>query len=145
MGGFIVLEDGRAYSSAAWATDATVRAIAGEVDDEPLRQWMLAQQSEFVGMGMTNIDLREIAPQYRPVLHAAIRSAYARVRRDGFERLDEHNEFTAGWLKSFGELVEMLDRSEVGEPAESFNPHMRATIPDRGQRVGPGWEPSSDP
>lgn len=144
MGGFIVLEDGRAYSSAAWATDATVRAIAGEVDDGPLRRWLLAQQSEFVGMGMTSIDLREIAPRYRPVLHAAIRSAYARVRRDGFEQLDEHNEFTAGWLKTFAELVEMLDRSEAGEPAEAFNPHMRATIPARGQRVGPDWDSNPD-
>ena len=140
VAGFIVLADGRAYAAANWATDAAVRAIAIEIDDEPLRQWVAAQQSEFVGMGMTNVDLREIAPQYHSALHAAIRAAYGRACRDGFEQLDQQNTFTDGWLKRFGELVEMLDRSEAGEPPELFNPHLRETIPATGRRVGPGWE-----
>src|SRR5215468_4985983 len=61
VGGFIVLEDGRAYAAANWATDATLRAISREVSDPALRAWLLAQQSEHVGMGMTSVDLREIA------------------------------------------------------------------------------------
>ena len=60
--GFIVLEDGRAYAAANWAADATLRAISREVSDGDLRQWLLAQQSEQVGLGMTSVDLREIAP-----------------------------------------------------------------------------------
>jgi hypothetical protein len=50
VGGFIVLEDGRAYAAASWATDATLRAVSREVSDPALRAWLLAQQSEHVGM-----------------------------------------------------------------------------------------------
>jgi hypothetical protein len=89
VGGFIVLEDGRAYAAANWATDATLRAISREASDTALRGWLLAQQSEHVGMGMTSVDLREIAPRYRPVLRAAIRRAYERViNGDKFENQD---------------------------------------------------------
>ena len=61
MGGFIILEDGRAYAAANWASDATLRAISREVGDPALRAWLLGQQSEHVGMGVTSVDLREIA------------------------------------------------------------------------------------
>jgi hypothetical protein len=140
MGGFIVLEDGRAYAGANWATDATVRAIAAEVSDAVLQAWLLEQQSAVVGMGLTCIDLRELAPQHRPVLHGAIRAAYERVRREGFEQLDDRNESTAAWLQLFGELVEMLRRCEAGESPEEYHPGMRGLIPPSGRRVGPGWE-----
>src|SRR5215813_10023843 len=83
VGGFIVLEDGRAYAAANWATDATLRAISREVSEPALRAWLLAQQSEHVGMGMTSVDLREIAPHYRPVLRAAIGRAYEHLVSDG--------------------------------------------------------------
>ena len=141
MGGFIVLEDGRAYAVANWATDATLRAISREVSDPALRAWLLAQQSEHVGMGMTSVDLREIAPRFRPVLRAAIRRAYERVINDDrFENLHPGDNWWAEWLKAFHDLVEMLARSEAGEPAESFNPHMRALIPPTGRQQGPGWD-----
>jgi hypothetical protein len=118
VGGFIVLEDGREYFGANWATDATIRAIAQEVPDTSMREWMLLQQSTVVGLGMTCVDLREMSPVQRSMLHVAIRAAYARVRAEGFEGLDEHNKFTAGWLNLFREFVEELDRCEAGEPRE---------------------------
>lgn len=141
VGGFIVLEDGRAYAAANWATDATLRAISREVSDPALRGWLLAQQSEHVGMGMTSVDLREIAPHYRPVLRAAIRRAYEQVASDGrFENLRSGDGWWAGWLSRFQDLAEMLARSAAGEAAGSFNPHMRALIPPSGRQSGPGWE-----
>jgi hypothetical protein len=146
VGGFIVLEDGRAYAASNWATDAMLRAISREISDHALRQWLLAQQSERVGMGMTSVDLREIAPHYRTVVHVAIRRAHERVMKEGrFENLQVGSEWWAGWVKLSGELVEMLRRSEAGEPAEDFNPHMRALIPPSGQRVGPGWGQAAHP
>ena len=57
-----------------------------------------------------------------------------------FENLHAADHWWAGWLKLFGELVEMLRRSEAGEPAEDFNPHMRAVIPPSGRQMGPGWD-----
>ena len=86
VGGFIVLEDGRAYAASNWATDAMLRAISREISDHALRQWLLAQQSERVGMGMTSVDLREIAPHYRTVVHVAIRRAHERVMKEAGSR-----------------------------------------------------------
>ncbi len=37
VGGFIVVEDGRAYAASDWATDATLRAISREISDPALR------------------------------------------------------------------------------------------------------------
>jgi len=141
VGGFIVLEDGRAYAAANWATDATLRAISREVSDPVLRAWLLAQQSRQVGMGMTSVDLREIAPHCRPVLRTAIRRVYEQVASEGrFENLHAGDGWWDGWLSLFHDLVEMLARSAAGEAAGSFNPHMRALIPPSGRQVGPGWE-----
>lgn len=146
MAGFIVLEDGRAYAASNWVTDATLRAISREVEDGALRQWLLAQQSGNVGMGMTSVDLREIAPPYRPVLRAAMRRAHERVRREArFENLRAGGDWWAGWLGLFDDLVEMLRRCEAGEPAPDFNPHMRDVVPARGGRVGPGWREPGQP
>jgi hypothetical protein len=140
VGGFIVLADGRAYAASNWATDATLRAIARSVTDDPLRTWLLAQQSEVVGMGMTSVDLREIAPQLRPVMASAIRDAFRRVQAEGrFDQLTAGDTYWDGWLQLFADLVEMLDRSEAGEPPSDFNPHMRGLLPSRNGRVGPGW------
>jgi hypothetical protein len=141
MAGFIVLEDGRAYAAGSRATDAVIRAVAREVDDPPLRDWLLEQQSDRVGMGMTCVDLRDLAPHYRPVLRGAIRQAYAHVQQQGaFEQLDQGDADWEEWLARFGDLIEMLRRSEAGEPPTEFNPHMRDLIPERGLRAGPGWD-----
>lgn len=40
----------------------------------------------------------------------------------------------AEWLKLFGDLTEMLRRSDAGEPAEDFSPHMRTLILTSGQQ-----------
>lgn len=139
MAGFIVLEDGRAYAAANWAADATLRAIAREIADQALREWLLAQQSQFAGMGMTSVDLRQIAPRHRPALREAIRGGHERVRREGaFERLTAGGQGD-GWFRLFDDLAEMLRRCDAGEPPIDFNPHMRGLIPDRGDRAGPGW------
>lgn len=83
--------------AANWATDAALKAISREVSDPALRAWLLAQQSEHVGLGMTSVDLREVAPCYRPVLRAAIRRAYGRVINDDrFEKLHPGDNWQAG-------------------------------------------------
>jgi hypothetical protein len=144
VAGFIVLEDGRAYAASGWATDATLRVVARSVEDEPLRTWLLAQQRAF-GSGITNVDLRELAPQHRPVMRSAIRDAYRQVGIDGgFEDLVQEQDPGPGWIRRLGELVEMLDRAEAGEAPEVFNPHMRELLPASGRRAGPGWDSLGD-
>ena len=142
MAGFIVMEDGRAYAASNRGTDAVLRAIATEVEDAEFRAWLLQQQSQFVGMGMTSVDLREVAPKYRQGFYRAARRAHERAASEGFEGLTGDWEGFPGWLERFGDLVVMIDRSLAGEPPEAFNPHMRALIPPTGWRRGPGWSGS---
>ena len=137
MAGFIVLEDGRAYAASNWATDATLRAIAAAVPDPPLQAWLLSQQR---GGGLTNVDLRELAPHCRPLVRTAIREAYRRIEEGGGVEDFAETEFADGWRQRFGELVEMVERFESGEPPEAFNPHMNELIPPSGARSGPGWD-----
>ncbi|MGQ0629938.1 MAG: hypothetical protein ACT4P1_02775 [Sporichthyaceae bacterium] len=90
-------------------------------------------------MGMTCVDLRELAPQHRPAVRSAVRAAYERAKRDGFERLNEANDHTAAWLQLFAEFAEMVRRYEAGEAPDKYHPGMRGLIPPSGRRVGPGW------
>lgn len=136
-----MLEDGRAYSASGWATDTTLRAISREIGDPALREWLFDQQRDHLGQAMTSVDLREIAPQYRPVMCTAISRAYERVERDGrFEDLTAAVQEWADWLKRFGDLAEMVTRFAAGEPPGKFNPHMRGVLKARKRRVGPGWD-----
>jgi hypothetical protein len=131
MAGFIVMEDGRAYAASNRATDAVIRAIAAQVDDREFRAWLLQQQSQFVGMGMTSVDLREVTPRHRQGFYRAARRAYERAASEGFEGRTGDVEGFGGWLERFGDLVVMIDRSLAGESPEVF--------PPTGWRRGPGW------
>jgi hypothetical protein len=139
MAGFIVMEDGRVYAASSRATDAVIRAIAAEVDDREFRAWLQQRQSQFVGMGITSVDLREVAPRHRQGFYRAARRAYERAASEGFEGRTGDSEGFGGWLERFGDLVGMIDRSLAGESSEAFNPHMRGLIPPTGWRRGPGW------
>jgi hypothetical protein len=132
VAGFIVLEDGRAYAASNSATDTTLRAISREVSDAALRQWLLAQQSSQVGTGMTCVDLREVAPQHRPVLHEAIRRPPARQPGRRIPEPRVGTDRWQSWQGLFDDLNELLRRQDAGEPAAEFNPHMHALIPQRG-------------
>ena len=87
MGGFIVFQDGRAFAISNWGTDAVVRAIAAEVQDDEFRDWALAQQSSLVGMGMTCIDIRELSLCCREDWRDALLRASARVAEADPENL----------------------------------------------------------
>ena len=64
-----------------------------------------AQHSEHVGMGTTSVDLREVAPRYRPGLRTATRQTYEPViNHDRFENLRPGDNCRPSWLKLFHEL-----------------------------------------
>jgi hypothetical protein len=140
VAGFIILEDGRAYASSNRATDRTVRAIAAEIADVEFGSWFAAQQTEFLGMGMVGIDLREIAPVHRRAFYVAARQARARAAVDGFEELIPGTPEHSGWFSGLDDLILMITLWEAGEPPENFNPHMREICAPTGDRVGPGWD-----
>ena len=137
VAGFIVLADGRTYAASNSSTDAVVRAIAREIRDHEFRDWLLEQQSTVRGLGMTSIDVRDLAPQFRESFLNAIRLAFARVSSEGTESLGI--DAAEGWYERFGDLVDMLNRVERGETPNEFNPHMHDVIPPRRTHQGPGW------
>jgi len=68
-------------------------------------------------------------------VRAAIGRAHEHVvRDDGFEDLHPGDYWWAGWLMLFHNLVKLVARSEAGEPAEGFNPHLR--LGPQGRKVG---------
>ncbi|RKN48474.1 hypothetical protein [Micromonospora endolithica] len=129
MAGFIILEDGRAFAGGNRGIDLALEYLAAELPDGPFRSWLLDQRAKIRGMGLTSVDLRELAPDNREVFYRAVRAAAVGVR----DRDPEFAEF-------FDHLPEMIRRWEAGEPPEEYNPHMRALIPPTGDRRGPGWE-----
>lgn len=77
MAGFIVLEDGRTWTGANWSYNAVIEAIVQilSTDDKAkaFAEW-LGQQ--VTGNGFFRVDVREIAPMYRPVFREAARQAF---------------------------------------------------------------------
>ena len=136
MGGFIVLEDGRACAPSNRGTDLMLERIAVHVRNDPFRAWLLDQRSTIVGQGLTRVDLRELTPDNRREFRRATRRAYMRVSADDAQPGDDRHE---SFVEYFAALVEMMDRVDRGEPPAQFNPHMRGLIPETGQRRGPGW------
>jgi hypothetical protein len=103
-----------------------VGTIADEVGAGELRDWLLAQRSTVIGMGMTNVDLRELTPENAEAIVAAIRRARHRIPAD--------------WADHFALLADMVDAAERGESPMDLNPHMRAVLPPTDRRRGPGWD-----
>jgi hypothetical protein len=124
VGGFIVLSDGRALALNNFATDRIILALAAELPACAFRDWLLAQQSLFVGPGMTSVDVRELTPENARALLGAIRRVAADpARADADITL----------------LADMAAAAERGEPPMDLNPHMRNPLPPTGGRSGPGW------
>ena len=136
MGGFIVLEDGRACAPSSRGTNVMLENIAAQIRDREFRDWILSQRSTSTGMGMTNIDLRELTPGNRDEFHRATREAFAAI--SAADPLGD--QWYHSYLECFSDLVEMMDRVDRGEPPEQFNPHMRGLISETQARRAPGWD-----
>jgi hypothetical protein len=140
--GFIVLPDGRCFSRRWSAHDLVLRAVAEQVDDAPLRQWLLDQlpgpdDEEELGYGAWGrasdngtvrrfIDVRLMTPENQRLFCDAAKHA-ASAGRD--------NE-TQG--RCLCDLADMVYRMERGEPPLSKSDWVRV-VPPEGGRIGPGW------
>src|SRR5437660_3479055 len=149
--GFIVLQDGRAYAGSSWGYDTTIKAIASVLferkQSQALAEWLIKQRSVIVGMGMGNVDVRELTPRNRELFLDAAREAFKRAEAQGSAGWYDPRAFP-GWLDRFRDLITMLDSIERGEPPSAFNPHMRAACEPTGEHSGPGWDgmsPREDP
>jgi hypothetical protein len=73
-------------------------------------------------MGMTSVDLMELAPHYRPGARRDPPGLRADRQRCRFENLHGGDDWWAGWLNLFHDLVKMLARSQEGERPGWDNP-----------------------
>jgi hypothetical protein len=66
MGGFIILEDGRAYTANNWSYDAVVERIARALPEtdagRALSDWPMDQRCVVQGPGLGSVDFRELTP-----------------------------------------------------------------------------------
>jgi hypothetical protein len=139
VGGFIVLDDGRAYGRAGWAYRATIEAIADALPDteqgSTLAEWLTNPRTLEI---YPTVDVRELTPANRELFLAAAERAFDLERQRG--PLGWANpEFRESWLKAFAELVQMIHCVRRGEPPKEYNPHMTDTLPATGEHSGPGW------
>lgn len=139
MGGFIILEDGRAYAASNWAFRETVSAIVAAMpvseDGKRLAAWLGDDHGVTIH---NNVDVRELAPKYRVMFIEATRRA--------FQQQIEKGSFGSGnaeawdsWIGRFADLIKMMECVRRGEPPANFNPHMNDVVPPTGEQLGPGW------
>lgn len=143
MGGFIVLEDGRAYAANNWSYDAVVERIArslpGTTDGRALSDWLMDQRCAVQGAGLGSVDCRELSPGDQRLFLEAVERAVVTAEEEGPGGWCDPS-FFPGWLERFHDLIKMIESMRRGDPPEAFNPHMRGVIPPSGERAGPGWD-----
>jgi hypothetical protein len=141
MGGFIILNDGRAWAAANWAYDEAIRSIVEALpptdDALALSGWLLGQTCEVRGSGLGSVDLRELTAENQALFSEAVRKATARIKPHGGWGWSDPSLFLA-WKDRFDVLLKLIESIEKGEPASTLNPHMTAVIPPTGERAGPG-------
>lgn len=142
MGGFIVLEDGRAYAANNWSYDAVIERIARALPEtgagRALAAWLMEQRCVVRGAGLGSVDLRELAPGDQRLFVEAFEKAIITTGEEGPVGWCDPA-FYPGWLERFHDLIGMIASIRRGEPPTAFNPHMRDVIPPSGERAGPGW------
>jgi hypothetical protein len=138
MGGFIVLEDGRALAPSNWAYDAMVRSIAAALGDGPgerqLAEWLLKQQVEVSGLG--HVDVRALTAENRRLFRHAVERAVQQEEARGPVGWDEA--FFPSWLAHFKLLLLMWEHIDSGQPPESLN-DLKVRWPPPSEPCGPGW------
>jgi hypothetical protein len=140
MGGFIIIDDGRAVAPNHRDYDRMVEKIANSLppslEGSALEEWLLDQQVAIRGIG--SVDVRELTQENQHLFWEAVSDAIDLCEREGPSRWD-HPEFFASWMEAFRTLWKLRESYLRGEPPESFNPYMTAIIPPTGNTSGPGW------
>lgn len=140
--GFLVLPDGRCLARRWTAHDEVLRAVAEEVRDTALRDWILSQlpgPDDEVELGYgawlraadeqvipRHIDLRLMTAQNQRLFCDAARKAASVPRSD---------ESLSHILDVLDDMIQRMDREE---PPLSRSDFTRVTPPEN-TRIGPGW------
>jgi len=140
LGGFIIIDDGRAVAPNNWGYDGMVEEIARSLpptlEGGALEEWLLDQRVAIRGIG--SVDVRELTRDNQRLFWDAVADAIERCEREGPRSWNDPAYF-ASWMEMFRNLLKLRESYLRGEPPESFNPYMTATIPPTGNTSGPGW------
>lgn len=134
MSGFIVLNDGRAWSSSNEGFDAVITSLAEYIkavaNDLELYSWLLEQRSIVLGPGLGGLDLRELTPRNQELILDAVENVCGGIDLEGD---------LIHWEKSVRLLAAMVRSYKNGEPPSALNPQMKDVLPSTNKRSGPGW------
>ena len=104
MGGFIVLQDGRAYTAASWAYDAvisyTADALPRTAAGQALAAWLREQTCLVRGPGLGRVDLRELTVENQRAFARVAQRAFTRAILEGPVDWAQPG-FYPGWMKRF--------------------------------------------
>jgi len=144
MGGFIIIDDGRAVAPNNWGYDRMVEEIANSLpptlEGSALEEWLLDQRVAIRGIG--SVDVRELTQENQQMFWEAVSDAIDLCEREGPSSKSDPGwdpVIFASWMEAFRTLWKLRESYLRGEPPESFNPYMTATIPPTGNTSGPGW------
>jgi hypothetical protein len=146
MGGFIIIDDGRAIGPNNWGYDRMVEEIAASLpptlEASPLEEWLLDQRIAVRGVGL--VDVRELTQENRRLFWDAVADAIEHCEQEAqsdpaFSAAWGNPDYFASWMEMFRTLSRLRESYLRGEPPESFNPYMRGVIPPTGNTSGPGW------
>ena len=152
--GFLILDDGRAFSVRWSAHDLFLRAIADELTEsdaeKTLADWLYSllpgpNDIEHIGYGpwvratdsevvSRVFDVRELTKENRHFFHeAAIRAYHKFTDGDG-------SVVPTDYSTTFDRLIAMLQSIHNGEPPDAINDWLNGyTEEPTGKRSGPGW------
>ena len=152
--GFLILDDGRAFSVRWFAHDLFIRAIADELTEsdaeKALGEWLYSllpgpNDIEHIGYGpwvrttdnqvvSRVFDVRELTKDNRHFFHSAAIRAHHKFT-DGDESV-----IPIDYSTTFDRLIAMLQSFRNGEPPETINDWRdEYTEEPTGKQSGPGW------
>jgi hypothetical protein len=142
MGGFIILDDGRACAPSSSSYDFIVSAaideLVGTDEERRLGQWLKGQLCEVLGMGMGCVDVRELTPLNRRLFREACERAFVKQEKSGPVGWKDPS-FFPGWLDRFRKLIQMWQSLDRGESPDAVT-DLNSPIPPTGRKSGPGWD-----
>ena len=106
------------------------------LEGSALEEWLMDQRVSVRGVG--SVDVRELTQDNQRRFWEAVSDAIDLCEREGPSGWYDPV-FFAYWMDAFRNLLKLRESYLRGEPPESFNPHMTATIPPTGNTSGPGW------
>ncbi len=140
MGGFIILEDGRAWAYSNGAYAMVIEEIAAQLPDTPegqaLSNWLL-EETNVGSMGLGCVDIRELTEGNRKLFKQAAQRAYTLWRIDPNPHLQDELGTDSD---VFYALLKLMKSVNKREDPKTYMQRMKSLIEPTGEKSGLGWD-----